>query len=293
MNTFQLHCFLKVSQTLNFAKAAEQLNITQPAVTHQIRSLENELNIKLFKRTTRNVELTYAGITFINDAKSIIDIEMRARKRFESLSENEIKLFSIGCQSNSIMFNLTNPIKDLVELYPNVHPKIKTLQFFHLFRLLEDEDVDIIVSFKTDYVNKSTIYYKELIKIPLYCLCHRNNPLSQRNSITFSDLKDEKVIFNDPAKTPSELSQTYKQIATKKKFLDFYTCESSEEINMLVGSGIGVSILPELLIPDNPDIVKIPIEETEPISFGIYYKTPQNNSILKDFIKIMIKNFKD
>lgn len=293
MNTFQLHCFLKVSQTLNFAKAAEQLNITQPAVTHQIRSLENELNIKLFKRTTRNVELTYAGITFINDAKTIIDIEMRARKRFETLSENEIKLFSIGCQSNSIMFNLTNPIKNLIEIYPNVHPKIKTLQFFHLFRLLEDEDVDVIVSFKTDYVNKNTLYYKELVKIPLYCLCHQSNPLSKKESINFSDLKNEKVILNDLSKTPSELSQTYKQIASKKSFTDFYNCESSEEVNMLVGTGIGISILPELLIPKNPNIVKIPINEAEPISFGIYYKSLQNNNILKDFIKIMIKNFKD
>ena len=46
MNTIQLTCFLAVAETLNFARAAEQLNITQPAVTHQIRSLETELNTK-------------------------------------------------------------------------------------------------------------------------------------------------------------------------------------------------------------------------------------------------------
>ncbi len=66
MNTFQLKCFLTVTETLNFARAAQLLNITQPAVTHQIRSLENELNVRLFKRTTRNVELTHEGQLFIN-----------------------------------------------------------------------------------------------------------------------------------------------------------------------------------------------------------------------------------
>ena len=291
MNIFQLECFLTVSQTLNFAKAAEQLNITQPAVTHQIRSLETELNTKLFKRTTRNVELTYAGITFINDAKTILDIFIRAKKRFENFSENETKIFSIGCQSNSIMFQLANPIKELSQLYPNIHPKIKTLPFFHLFRLLDDEDVDIIVAFKSDYVNKSTGYYKELTKIPIYCICSYDNPLTKNEAISISDLKDEKIILNEPARTPSELSQTYKQLANKKDIPDFYACDSFEEVNMLVSSGLGVSILPEILISNSPEITKIPIKEIEPISFGIYYKPSQKNTILKDFIKIMTKNF--
>ena len=58
MNTVQLECFLAVADNLSFARAAEQLHITQPAVTHQISSLENELNVKLFRRTTRTVALT-------------------------------------------------------------------------------------------------------------------------------------------------------------------------------------------------------------------------------------------
>ena len=46
MNTFQLRCFLTLAQTLNFARAAQQLSVTQPAVSHQIRALEEELNVK-------------------------------------------------------------------------------------------------------------------------------------------------------------------------------------------------------------------------------------------------------
>lgn len=291
MNTFQLECFLTVSQTLNFAKAAQQLSITQPAVTHQIRSLESELNTKLFKRTTRNVEITYAGITFINDAKTILDVFTRAKKRFENFSENETKLFSIGCHSNSIISHLGKPIKELSQLYPNVHPKIKIFPFFHLFRLLDEEDVDIIVAFKSDYVNKTTGCYKELAKIPTYCICSQDSHLAENKAISISDLKDEKIILNEPARNPSELSQTYKQLANKKNIPDFYTCDSFEEVNMLVKCGIGLSILPELLISDSPDIVKIPVKEIEPISFGIYYKPNQKNIILKDFIKIMGKNF--
>ena len=83
MNTFQLSCFLAVAETLNFARAAEQLHVTQPAVTQQIHSLESDLNVKLFKRTTRTVKLTEEGKIFIHDAKQIVALSQRAIKRFE------------------------------------------------------------------------------------------------------------------------------------------------------------------------------------------------------------------
>ncbi len=69
MNTTQLRCFLSVAEYLSFARAAEQLNMTQPAISHQISSLEKELDVQLFVRTTRSVTLTEEGSIFINDAK--------------------------------------------------------------------------------------------------------------------------------------------------------------------------------------------------------------------------------
>ena len=78
MNTFQLTCFLTVAETLSFVKAAKLLNVTQPAVTHQIRSLEEELNTQLFKRTTRSVEITQEGLIFLNDAKNVLSITVPA-----------------------------------------------------------------------------------------------------------------------------------------------------------------------------------------------------------------------
>ena len=60
MNTVQLECFLAVAEYLNFSKAADFLKITQPAVSHQITSLEDELGTRLFVRTSKNVSLTEA-----------------------------------------------------------------------------------------------------------------------------------------------------------------------------------------------------------------------------------------
>lgn len=80
MNTMQLICFLTVAETLNFARAAERLHVTQPAVTQQIHTLEAELSTQLFRRTTRTVELTREGLIFLGDAKAMVEIYGRAKK---------------------------------------------------------------------------------------------------------------------------------------------------------------------------------------------------------------------
>ena len=99
MNTMQLACFLAVAETLNFARAAERLHVTQPAVSQQIHSLEAELNMQLFQRTTRTVELTQAGSLFWNDAKTILEIYQRVQKRAEYDANDTREPFIIGFHS--------------------------------------------------------------------------------------------------------------------------------------------------------------------------------------------------
>ena len=65
MNTTQLECFMTVANFLNFSRAAEVLRITQPAVSHQINTLEDELGVKLFHRNSKSVRLTREGYLFV------------------------------------------------------------------------------------------------------------------------------------------------------------------------------------------------------------------------------------
>ncbi|OUN39630.1 hypothetical protein B5G28_04740 [Faecalibacterium sp. An77] len=71
MNTSQIQCFLTIADTLNFARAAEQLHITQPAVTQQLHALEKELGVRLFHRSTHSVRLTDEGMLFLPGLRQI------------------------------------------------------------------------------------------------------------------------------------------------------------------------------------------------------------------------------
>lgn len=95
MNIFQLTCFLTVAETLNFARTAERLHVTQPAVTQQIHSLEKELNTVLFRRTTRSVKITPEGLSFLDDARQMVLLADRAKRRFEEPQSKRFQVFSL------------------------------------------------------------------------------------------------------------------------------------------------------------------------------------------------------
>ena len=139
MNTFQLTCFLTVAETLSFAKAAKLLNVTQPAVTHQIHSLEEELNAQLFKRTTRSVEITQEGLIFLNDAKNVLNIISLAKKRFEEPVVDDRQFFSIGCHSNNELRLLPEILRQMADSCPMLYPVFQVVPFQHLYQLLDAE----------------------------------------------------------------------------------------------------------------------------------------------------------
>ena len=111
MTIFQMECFVAVAENLSFARAAEQLHVTQPAVTQQIHSLEKELNVRLLNRSTRSVKLTEEGKIFLQDARQIVEISARARKRFENPDSRKIRPLTLGCYSFAGLFQLSDILK--------------------------------------------------------------------------------------------------------------------------------------------------------------------------------------
>lgn len=133
MNTIQLQCFVAVAEHLNFSRASEDLKMTQPAVSHQIRSLEDELEVKLFNRTSKSVTLTQEGILFLTDAQLILKTALSAKER---LGRHEHFIpFDIGCH-NQLELNLLPPVlRRLSADFPLLRPSIRLVPFPSLLGL--------------------------------------------------------------------------------------------------------------------------------------------------------------
>jgi DNA-binding transcriptional LysR family regulator len=291
MNTFQLDCFLAVADHLSFAKAAEQLNISQPAVTHQIRSLENELNVQLFRRTTRTVELTVEGHTFLSDARNIVRLSNRAIKRFEQNDEQKIVDFSIGCTTQAQFDLLPNVIEKLVELYPYLHPRIVEIPSTQIMRQLNEETIDVAIALKMDLKNTSLIY-QELKKIPVICVCRDDHPFVDTDCVTLEEVKQNRLILYHPASVSREIIQLQNRLSESKKLSELYFCESEEAALTLVRAGLGIAILPDIFTEKDLHknsiyhLKKSRLADVGDYSFGFYYKTLSGHNVLKDFLRL-------
>lgn len=291
MNTFQLSCFLAVAEYLSFAQAAQALHVTHPAVSQQIQSLEKELNVKLFQRTTRSVRMTEEGKAFWRDAQQIVALSDRAKKRFESAIEGNIETLAIGFYNFPCMFFVSDALEQLRTLRPELHPRLQTIPFQHIYRMLEEGDLDAVVGFRESSKMKIHAQYKEITTVPLVCLCSCKHPLAGRAEVTLEDLKEERLAVFLPTKATISIAQTQGQLVGNRPPSEFYFCESAEAITVLVTAGYGVSVLPDYLVPDSPLLCKIPLQGTEPLSFGVYYKTLQGNPSLKAFIQCAKEHF--
>ncbi len=121
LDVYELNIFLTAAETENFSKAARQLNLTQPAVSMQIRSLEKKLNVSLFHRTGRSLTLTERGKALMPLARDMINRAIRVEEEIESLKGEVIGHLKLGCSTATGKYILPH----LVARFRRCHPKVQ------------------------------------------------------------------------------------------------------------------------------------------------------------------------
>ena len=120
MNSRQLQYAIILSETRNFSQAAEKIGITQPAFSKQILSLENEMGVKLFDRSTNPLSLTPAGEFFVEKARKILFEEDLILKTMQSYKSGERGKLVIGAVPFRSSYMMPGIIKQLKDKYPNL-----------------------------------------------------------------------------------------------------------------------------------------------------------------------------
>lgn len=291
MNTFQLDCFLAVANTLSFAWAAEQMNISQPAMTHQIQTLETELNVKLFRRSTRLVELTPEGRSFLSDARSMVAIAAQAKRRFQNPDGWPMEALTIGCTGYSQLERLSGSLMALAGRYPKLHPRLITAPYEQLCQLLENGTADVIFGIRGHRETREKWLFQELRKSPTVCVCRRDHPLAGSGQVTRQALLGQALIFCSPINLLPEMAQLQWLLAESRTPLDMHFCSSAEAACILAKAGFGMAILPDFLVPPGEDTMQLPLAQGPSLSYGLFYKSYPGDGILREFVELTREHF--
>lgn len=282
MNTIQLECFLAVAEHLNFSRASEVLRITQPAVSHQIQSLEEELDVKLFKRTSKSVSLTQEGIQFLPDAQLILKTALSAKER---LGQHEQFIpFELGCH-NRMELNLLPPIlKKLTEFFPLLRPVIQIVPFPSLLSQVENKQVHAAFGIKEEQ-KKSSLYFRELCSAPMACICSPGHPLAQYDSLTKDQLSGS-IIACSPRQIADPIFSIQNSIVAKLRPEQRYFSENMESALTLVKAQIGYTLYPDIIAAREPGLTYIPVTDIPKMSFGVYYRYDDDHPVLRRFLML-------
>ncbi len=267
MNTSQIECFLSVTRHLNFAKAASELCISQPAVSHQINSLENELGVKLFFRTTRSVELTEQGRAFLEDAKSISAIARHALERFSSPDTPGVKSLSIGYSGNVSESFLSDVFSKLIKKHGYFQPFITKVEASHAVSRISEGALDIAFAFAPSDFTNENVKFKPICSSGFVCLFKKDDPLSFYEKITSSDLAERRLILCRYGSQLSEAVRIRWLLTGERNSSDIIMCEDSLTAQTLVRSGFGIAVMPEVYA-ENSDIIETKrIEDIDALTF--------------------------
>ena len=289
MNTVQLECFVTVAEHLNFSKTSRVLKITQPAVSHQIQTLEEELGVKLFNRTSKSVTLTQEGISFFADAQLILKTAVSAKER---LGKHERFIpFELGCHNYTEM-NLFPPVlKELSQEFPLLRPSIRMISFPSILGMVENTQLMAALGIKYGQ-NASSLWYRELSCAPMACVCSPKHPLARYETLT-----TEQLTGNFITCSPRQLSDAvftiqnniFMNLPPEQRFVT----ESIESAFTLVKAQIGYSLYPDIPNTRDPGLCYIPVTGLPKVSFGIYYQYDHYHPVLKRFLTLLTRHMED
>lgn len=295
MNTTQLECFLAVAETLNFSKAASMVNISQPAVSHQISSLEAELGVRLFMRTNKSVQLTKEGLSFITDAETIVRTAAESIHRLSANVSEKKMVLGIGVH-NQYELDIAVPIMNIMaKIHPNFEPEITMMPFKSLDNLLDENKLQLIFAIKAQDETPKAECFTTLLECPVMLICRKDDKLADKQSININDICGRRVILIKRHKCPDAAMDGYIKLGMPNSS-NVLLADGCEAAFAMAKAGLGITAFPITPYMHDEDVSYIEIEGLPTISMGIYSKKLIKGEPAHEFVleaKKFYKNYQN
>jgi len=284
LNPHQLNVFVVATETLNFTQTAKRLHLTQSSVSQHIKALEQKLEMDLFARRGRTLEITEAGKIFLPMAREIVENSIRAAEQMELLKEEVHGHLVVGCVTAPGKYVLPSLLAEFHKKYPKVRISCEVLPLNMTMDGLSNGSTHFAFTNLDALDNKSAEFQLYLVE-PIDMIVHPEHPWSKKGSISIDELSSGQFIMRD------KTSGTYLNVkrALKDAGLDIENLAtimemgSSEGALLSVQQNLGVSFVSKMVHRkiSNDDVVPVKIEGVEilqNIYFGRQTSKPSNSA---------------
>jgi len=285
-----LYYFIAVAEELHFSRAAERLRISQPPLSQQIRALEDELGVKLFERTKRQVQLTEAGKVFLERSYLVLAQLEQAIAVTQRIGRGEVGRLAIAFVGSATYTVLPDILSVFREQFPAVELRLHELTTAQQIQALHHKQVD--VGIVRSAIVEPGLSMECVLKESLVLALPQTHPLSAQVQVSLSALANESFILF-PAKMGPIF---YEQIINMCQQAGFRPKVAQEAVQMqtiisLVAAGLGIAFVPASLQNfHRSGVVYRPLQEQTPKT-GLYLAWRQHDSspVIRAFLSLAQK----
>lgn len=293
MELRHLKYFTVIAEDCSFSRAAVRLYVSQPALSRQIKNLEDELGVVLFLRQPDGLKLTEAGVSFLEYAKDILHRSHLAVQTVQARYTNTHKPLVIGYIPTILQSFLGETLHRFGQAYPQVTIRFQEMPPSEQVKALRDGAIDIAFMGNSPDELEAEFVVQCVKRVPIAAVLPNTHRLADRESIHLAELADEPFIGISEETFPrrnDRIRDTCRCAGFTPKLHLF--ADSHTSMIALVTSGQGVAIMPnEAATLPHPQVVFMPLHH--PIDYArstaVWRKETPSQS-LAQFLKILFEN---
>lgn len=278
--------------TGSLVDAARRLHLTQSALSHQLRDLEDRLDSQLFERKTKPIRFTRCGLEILKCADQVLSLVQETERTLKQMAGGQHGRLNMAIECHSCFEWLMPTINQFREQWPDVEIDLSTAFHFEPIPALLNGDIDMVIT--SDRQIHPDLLYQPLFRYQSMLAVANQHKLNQQDYVQPQDLQNETIIHYPIARNRLDVFSQFLQPAGIEP-LNCREAELTLMIVQLVASGRGVACLPNWALQpylQNKLISAIPLgrEGLKPTLYAAHRREPQQQHFLADFVQIGLEN---
>jgi DNA-binding transcriptional LysR family regulator len=283
MNTKQIDFCIELAHTLNFSRAADNLYVSQPTFSYQIRLLEEEVGFKIFERSGKGASLTPAGSQFINFLVNMREDLKRAIEQGQNFSSKYKDSLSICMSVRQSVYFLPEAMRLFAKKYPHIQV-IPLFQYAHGLEVFLRNEADILFALKEQVDHLPDVTMHKLFESRIYLITQRDDPLAEKNKINEEDLYSRTLMVGGGS--PHALQTVQHRLINTGKIQYFNSADHDTTLTN-VAAGLGVCLAPGFLNDHSGQFAWIPFACTEHFDCVLCTHKDDRRESISSFVRIL------